>query len=112
MTRKQNAISSKELSAARFWVKQELELKHLPILPEKVEERLFLEGRTAWNYKYSGLSTEQTKTSKTITFDVAVVLKKEFHQYSKPHRFKFTAISKYHSATHRLKVIEIARFMK
>jgi len=75
---KENGIHPRELDTARFWVKQELEGKHLPFLPEHVDRRLFFEGRTAWSYKYSDLHVDQRKASKTITFNVVALLKKSF----------------------------------
>ncbi len=109
MPNKENDISSKELNTARFWVKQELERNLLPILPEHVEDRLFFEGRTAWNYKYSGLNIEKTKTSKKIAFNIEAILKKEFHGFSKQHHYKFSVICIYYIDTRKLKVVEIAR---
>jgi len=106
-TDKKNSIHPKELGAAKFWVTRELEGKHLPFLPERVEERLFFEGRTAWNYKYSDLNVIQTKRSKKITFSISALLKKEFHGFIEQYRFKFNTTSLYDPATHKLKVLEI-----
>ena len=100
-------ISAKELDTARFWVKLELEGQHLPILSEFVEEQLFMQGRTAWNYKYSDLKVEQIKVSKRIAFNVNVLLKKEFHDLIEQHRFSFNATCIYCPDPHKLTVTEI-----
>jgi hypothetical protein len=89
VTDREDIIPTKELNTARFWVKRELEGKHLPILPELVEEQLFMQGRTAWNYKYSDLKVDQIKASKKITFNINVSLKKEFHDLIEQHSFSF-----------------------
>jgi hypothetical protein len=107
LTNNETSIPKIELSTARFWVKQELESKHLPLLPEHVERKLFFEGRTAWRYKYSDLHVHKRKTSKKIGFNVAVFLKKEFLGFAEKHHFKFCATCIYKSATHNLKVAEI-----
>lgn len=107
VTKKENGIHPRELDTARFWVKQELEGKHLPFLPEHVDRRLFFEGRTAWSYKYSDLHVDQRKASKTITFNIVALLKKEFHSFAEQHRFIFCATCIYYPATRKLKVAKI-----
>lgn len=109
MTSNENIIPSKELDTAKFWVKRELEGKYLPFLPEPVEERLFIEGRTAWNYNYSDLNVRKRKTSKKITFNISALLKNEFHHFVQQHYFRFDTTCIYYPATHTLKVAEIAR---
>jgi hypothetical protein len=107
MPEREDLILSKELDTARFWVKRELEANHLPALPELVEEQLFLQGRTAWNFRYSDLKVDQLEASKRISFNTFALLKKEFHRFSDKHRFAFNATSIYYPDTHRLKVINI-----
>jgi hypothetical protein len=78
MPERGDLILSKELNTARFWVKRELEAKYLPALPDLVEEQLFLQGRTAWNYRYSDLKVDHLKASKRISFNTFALLKKNF----------------------------------
>ena len=107
MTNREDTIPAKELNTARFWVKRKLEGEHLPTFPEVVEEQLFMQGRTAWNYKYSDLKVGQIKASKKMTFNIAVSLKKEFHGLIKRNRFSFNATCIYCPRTHQLNVAEI-----
>ena len=100
-------IPSKELDTTRFWVKHELEAKYLPALPDLIEEQLFMQGRTAWNYRYSDLNVDQLEASKRITFNTFVLLKKEFHQFLDQHRFCFKATSIYYPNAHKIKIMRI-----
>jgi hypothetical protein len=109
MSERNDLIPSKELDTARFWVKRELEGRYLPALPEVVEERLFLQGRSAWNFRYANLKVDQLNASKRITFNTFVLLKKEFHRFLDEHRFAFNATSIYYPDSHKLKVIDIRR---
>ncbi len=107
MTNKENTVFTKEVNTAKFWVKQELEYKHLPILPEHVEEILFLQGRTAWTYQYADLKVIPKKASTKISFIISALLKKEFHTLVERHRFKFIATSVYYPETQKLEINEI-----
>ena len=107
MSERNDLIHFKELNTARFWVKRELEAKYLPVLPELVEEQLFLQGRTAWNYRYSNLKVDQLKASKRILFNTHALLKKEFRRFLKEHRFEFQATTIYYPDAHKLKVMNI-----
>jgi hypothetical protein len=91
MVQTQDAVSEKALGSAKSWVKRELEFKHLPGLPEFVEERLFLQGRTAWTYKYSDLTIKERPASKEVEFSIEALLKKEFHAYVSTYRYRFRA---------------------
>jgi hypothetical protein len=99
-----DAVSAKALDMAKFQVKQALAFTKLPSLPEFVEERLFLQGRSAWTYKYSDLQIEEAPTSKQISFIIEALLKREFHAFAKPHRYKFLAQCGYVNDTHAVKV--------
>jgi hypothetical protein len=107
MTENQDIIPAKELDTARFWVKRELETKYLPALPDLVEEQLFMQGRTPWNFKYSDLKVVQLKAAKKISFNTFVLLKKEFHRFIERRCFNFNATSIYYPETHKLKVVDI-----
>ncbi len=107
MPKRENTTLPDELHSARFWVKWELEAKHLPILPDLVEERLFLQGRTPWTYRYFDLKVEQLDGSKTISFNTVALLKKEFHRFLDQHRFAFHATSVYDLDMRKLTVTSI-----
>ncbi len=107
MTKKEKMNITKGVSTARFWVKQKLEGEFLPSLPENVFELLFLQGRTAWNYKYSDTIEKEGKKSNKITFKITAILKKEFHMFAEEYHFSFNATCMYFPETHKLKAIKI-----
>ena len=103
----QDAVSEKALGYAKSWVKRELDLKYLPGLPEFVEERLFLQGRSAWTFKYSDLMIEDRSASKDVAFTIEALLKREFHAYAATYRYRFKARCSYRKETHTLEIREI-----
>jgi hypothetical protein len=107
MIQTQDAVSEKALGSAKFWVKRELDLKHLPGLPEFVEERLFLQGRTAWTYKYSDVTIDERPASKEVAFAIEALLKREFHAYAATYRYRFKARCRYLKETQTLEIKEI-----
>ena len=108
MTNKEKLVISKGVGTARFWVKQKLEGEYLPSLPENVFELLFLQGRTAWNYKYSDTIEKENKKSNKIVFKITASLKKEFHIFVEDHYFCFNVTCIYYPGTRKLKVTKIA----
>ena len=78
MTENNSTITKDDLYTIRFWIKRELECKYLPTLPDIVEEQLFLEGRSAWNFKYTDLVVEPKDKYKLVRFKMNAQLKKEF----------------------------------
>ena len=108
MANKEKLIITKGVDTSRFWVKQKLEGEYLPSLPENVFELLFLQGRTAWNYKYSDTIEKEGKKSNKIVFKITASLKKEFHMFVDGHRFSFNVTCMYFPETHKLKITKIA----
>ena len=106
---KKSDLSPKELQSIKFLVKRELETNHIPLLPERVEMRLFMEGQTAWNFKYSDFSVKKAKVSKRVDFIIEVLLKKEFHAHLRSRRYKFRVICRYHIETWKSKILSITR---
>ena len=107
MKNKNKLIITKGIGTARFWVKQKLENEYLPPLPEIIFELLFLEGRTAWNYKYSDTIEKEGIKSNKIVFKITASLKKEFHRFVQEHRFSFNVTCMYYPEIHKLKAIKI-----
>jgi hypothetical protein len=107
MTYTEKLISTKGLRKARFWVKQELEGEYLPSLPENVFELLFLQGRTAWNFKYYDTIEKEGKKSNKISFQITASLKREFHMFVGEHRFSFYVTCRYFPETGKIKAIKI-----
>ena len=107
MTHKEKLIITKGIGKARFWVKQKLEGEYLPPLPENIFELLFLQGRTAWNYKYSDTIEKEGKKSNKIVFKITASLKKEFYMFVEDHRFRFNVTCTYFPETHKLQAIKI-----
>ena len=100
-------LLSKETNRIKFWVKQTLLRDHLPVLPNSVEEKLFIEGRTAWTYKYSNIKIKINKKSKTAVFSVSAKLKMEFHIFSEIHQFHFNVTCKYYLEDEKVKIIKL-----
>ena len=92
---------------AKSWVRRELENWHLPQLPNSVEELLFLQGRSAWTYKYSDVTIEERPTSREIAFIVQALLKREFRAYAKAYRHRFRVRCSYLKEAKSLKIKEI-----
>lgn len=81
-------LTKKQIGAVRFAVKNEI-LRHLPILPDPVEIKLFLEGREAWIYNWNLNERYHSDSKDKISLEVVIKLKREFHhcEVGKHHRF-------------------------
>jgi hypothetical protein len=77
-----------QIGRIKFAIKRAVDLR-LPILPEHVETRLFLEGRDAWTYSWRLLEQDALNPLHPISVAVDVKLKKEFRQYQLCMRHKF-----------------------
>ncbi len=97
----------KETRQMKFLVKQTILGDHLLILPDNVEMMLFMEGRTAWTYKYSPIKVKTNKKSKKAEFSISAKLKKEFHNFSKEHQFSFDVVCKFFLEDEKVKIITI-----
>ena len=82
-------IPAEALATARAWVRQELRIRHLPFLPEEIEEALFLTGSTAWTFRYADLAVEPLADSWKLEFTVLAILKKAFRDYLEPARYGY-----------------------
>lgn len=82
-------LSAKQIGTIKFKIKRALDVK-LPMLPDHVEEMLFLQGRDAWTFSWQVLKQEAQSASHPITLEVEVKLKREFASYpiSPRHRFQ------------------------
>ncbi len=82
-------LSSKQIGTIKFKIRRALDAK-LPMLPEHVEEMLFLQGRDAWTYTWQLLKQDAQRASHPITLAVEVKLKREFsgYQISPRHTFQ------------------------
>ncbi|MFM8277994.1 MAG: hypothetical protein ACKN89_13605 [Cyanobium sp.] len=87
----QGTIPSEALAAARAWVRQELWRNHLPGLPDRVEDILFLQGRSAWSFRYPELKLVPLQNAWRIELQVLAILKKEFHEFLDHHRYTYQA---------------------
>lgn len=85
------SIPAESLASARAWVRNELQIRHLPSLPDDIEEDLFLEGRTAWTFRYADLVVEPLTDIWRLQFTVLATLKKEFRSYLERVRYAYQA---------------------
>jgi hypothetical protein len=82
-------LSRKEIGIIKYILKHELGRK-LPLLPDSVETKLFLQGRDAWMFSWFLLHEKLTISSKkTVSVEVVAKLKREFHRYQDTTQYKF-----------------------
>ncbi len=83
-----SGLSTKEIGIIKYNIKNQI-AKQLPLLPDPVETKLFLQGRDAWLFGWRLLNENlPVESNDTISVEVTVKLKKEFHCYK---------ITRYHS---------------
>ena len=82
-------LTKKQIDIIKYNVKNGI-LGQLPILPEHVEIKLFLEGRDAWIHSWCLLNKQYpVKSTDEISLEVVAKLKKEFHHYQESTQHKF-----------------------
>ena len=96
-------LTKKQISIIKYVVKSEIS-KQLPILPERVETKLFFEGRDAWIFNWSLNRQDRIESKDEISLDVLVKLKKEFHQYNESTQYKYSCKVKLRQDMYRPKV--------
>ena len=82
-------LSTKEIGVIKYNIKNEIS-RQLPVLPDPVETRLFLQGRDAWVFSWDLLNKKlPLGENDIISIDVVAKLKREFHDYKsvKHHEF-------------------------
>jgi len=83
-------LSNKEIGIIKFNVINEIS-RQLPVLPDSVETKLFLQGRDAWVFRWFLLNEKYPISSnETVSLEIEAILKKEFHQYQNKTHYKFT----------------------
>jgi len=82
-------LSSKEIRVVKYQIGQEIN-RQLPLLPDHIETKLFLQGRDAWMLRWI-LQHEKYPLSSTepVSLEVVAKLKKEFHQYQETTEYRF-----------------------
>ena len=82
-------LSRKKIEIIKFLVKHEI-TRQLPLLPDPVETKLFLQGRDAWMFRWF-LQHEHYPISpkEPVSLEVVAKLKKEFHQYQEITQYRF-----------------------
>ena len=82
-------LPAETLASARAWVRQDLRIRHLPSLPEEIEEALFLAGGTAWTFRYADYAVEPLADGWKLEFTVLAILKKAFRDFLEPARYEY-----------------------
>jgi hypothetical protein len=83
-------LTNKQIHIIKYNVKNAI-LRQLPILPEHVETKLFLEGRDAWIFSWCLLNKQNPiESTDEISLEVVAKLKREFHQYQESTQYKFS----------------------
>jgi hypothetical protein len=83
-------LSRKEIEIIKYCVKHEIGRK-LPLLPDSVETKLFLQGRNAWTFSWFLLHEKFPISSKEpVSLEVIAKLKRDFHCYQDKQHYKFS----------------------
>ena len=83
-------LSPKEIRIIKYDVKKKI-TGQLPLLPDPIETKLFLQGRDAWMFSWCLLHEKYPISSKEpVILEVIVRLKREFHCYQDTTRYKFS----------------------
>ena len=82
-------LTTEQVGIIKHQIKRsQLLLNSLPVLPELVEEILFLQGRDSWIYSWDVIENPRYPL-KSIEVILTVKLKKDFHKFSERTKFKF-----------------------
>jgi len=82
-------ISKKEIGIIKYSIKKNID-RQLPVLPDSVETKLFLQGRDAWVFSWRLLNKKYPiKSNNTVMLEVVAKLKREFHQFQEKTHYKF-----------------------
>ncbi len=74
-------LSANAIDTIKYHIKKKIE-RELPELPDAVETRLFLEGRTPWSFYWKLLNSDvPISENEIILIEVTAKLKREFHQH-------------------------------
>jgi hypothetical protein len=74
-------LSTKEIDTIKYNIKKKV-AGLLPELPDVVETKLFLQGRTPWNFYWKLLNRNVPLASNEgIAIEATAKLKREFHRY-------------------------------
>ena len=83
-------ISKNEIVIIKCNIKMNIG-RQLPELPESVETKLFLQGRDAWVFSWCLLNKKYPiEFNDTVSLEVVVKLKREFHKFQEKTHYKFT----------------------
>jgi hypothetical protein len=105
---KSSGLAKKQIDIIKYAVKKEIS-RQLPILPEPIETKLFLEGRDAWIFSWSLSKQYHIESKDEITLDVVAKLKKEFHNYNEFTHYKYSCKVKLRQDIYRPKVLIIKK---
>lgn len=84
-------LSKKEIEIIKNNIRNKI-LRQLPLLPDKIETMLFFQGRDAWVFSWLLLNEKSQFVSNvgTISLEVVVKLKKEFHNFQNIKQYKYS----------------------
>jgi hypothetical protein len=83
-------LSANAIDTIKYLIKRKV-AGELPELPDAVETRLFLQGRTPWNFYWTLLNSDvPIAADEIILIEVTAKLKREFHHHGTivQHRFR------------------------
>ncbi len=100
-------LPAETLASARAWVRQDLRIRHLPSLPDEIEDALFLAGGTAWTFRYADYAVEPLADGWKLEFTVLAILKKAFRGILEPERYEYRASLLLDQNDHNLRELTI-----
>jgi hypothetical protein len=83
-------LSPKEIRIIKYDIKKKI-TGQLPLLPDPIGTKLFLQGRDAWMFSWCLLHEKHPISSKEpVILKVIVKLKREFHCYQDTTHYRFS----------------------
>lgn len=86
-------LKKKEIDIIKYAINHKI-IRQLPLFPDHIEEKLFLQGRDAWMFRWNLLNKLPVKAKEPIALAVTVKLKKEFHNFTKHKIFNYSCMVK------------------
>ena len=107
MDRNAIIISDQNLETVKYRMKKVLMAKYLPSSPEDEEGWPIFSDYSSWVYRYYGFVEDDVHGKNRISFNIKVVLKKQFREFVDIHRFCFNVVCVYSEHKYEVNVLEL-----
>ncbi|MFT5085354.1 MAG: hypothetical protein ACI9Y1_003413 [Lentisphaeria bacterium] len=81
--------------------------KYLPASPDDEEGWPIFSDYNSWVYRYYNFIEDDVHEKNRISFNIKVVLKKEFHEFVDIHRFFFNVVCVYSERKYEVNILEL-----